>query len=239
MASKYQHTTDIHNTKSPSVIIPFLLKYIKATSVIDIGCGTGTWLKVFKSQGVSETIGIDGFHLDKSVLVIPQEDVKLKDLEKPFELEKKFDLAISLEVAEHLAPSSAQDFVSSITKLSDIILFSAAIPGQGGQNHLNEQWPSYWKHLFETQGFEMIDCIRSNFWNNKEVDWWYRQNMFLVIKKDTPNPFPINSSQIIDIVHPEIFTPRSEDYIHITRGSAGIARGLKIFLKNVTRSFRK
>lgn len=235
--NRYIHTTDVHNTSAAEAVVPYLLKHQTVNSVIDVGCGTGTWLKVFQRQGVKTIKGIDGFHLNPEVLVVPKEAIELKDLEKPFEVDTKYDLAICLEVAEHLKPESASDFVKSLTKLSDKIIFSAALPGQGGQNHLNEQWPSYWKALFQENGFEMIDCLRGNFWNDERVDWWYRQNMFLVIKKGTIHQFPMINTPI-DIVHPAIFTPRSNDYIAITRGKAGIVRGFQIFLKNITRAFR-
>lgn len=236
--TRYVHTTDVHNTLAAEIVVPYLLKYQKVNSVIDIGCGTGTWLKVFQNQGVKNIKGIDGHHLNPEVLVVPKEHVELKDLESPFEVSEKFDLAICLEVAEHLKPESAQSFIASICKLSDTLVFSAALPGQGGQNHLNEQWPSYWKTIFDQYGFDLVDCLRGYFWDNNKVDWWYRQNMFLVVKKGKSHAFPIGNSPL-DIVHPEIFTPRSLDYIAITRGKAGILRGFQILFKNISRAIRK
>lgn len=235
--NRYIHTTDVHNTSAAEIVVPYLLKHHHTQSVIDVGCGTGTWLKVFHQKGVKKITGIDGHHLNPDVLVIPREHVQLKDLERPFEVVEKYDLAISLEVAEHLQPASAIAFIESLTKLSDTIVFSAALPGQGGQNHLNEQWPSYWNELFNQFGFEMVDCLRGYFWENKQVDWWYRQNMFLVVRKGINHSFP-NINHPLDIVHPEIFTPRSLDYISITRGKAGVLRGFKLFLKNITRAIR-
>ena len=65
-----------------------------------------------------------------------------RDLAQPLQIDRRFDLALSLEVAEHLPPECGSEFVQTLTDLSSVILFSAAIPFQGGTDHLNEQWPS-------------------------------------------------------------------------------------------------
>src|SRR5690606_34222821 len=113
------------------------------------------------------------------------------DLTKKLELNKKYDMAISLEVAEHLPESAADTFVESLTSHASIILFSAAIPQQGGQYHVNEQWPNYWNEKFKKRGFQAFDILRSEFWNNEHVPWWYRQNMVFFVKQgeETFNKF--------------------------------------------------
>jgi hypothetical protein len=123
------------------------------------------------------------------------------DLSFPFKLDRKFDLLISLEVAEHLKEESADDFIQSLCAHSDLILFSAAIPFQGGQNHLNEQHPTYWIQKFESHGYHVYDPIRPLVWNSTEVDVWYKQNMFLfsIVELDLPRPVYTH------IVHPDLF----------------------------------
>src|SRR5205085_11975533 len=108
------------------------------------------------------------------------------DLREPFELPRTFDLAVSLEVAEHLPASSASAFVESLTRLAPAVLFSAAVPHQGGWNHLNEQWPQYWAEIFARHGFFPVDCLRERFWDRPNVRWWYAQNMVLYLADGHP-----------------------------------------------------
>jgi SAM-dependent methyltransferase len=167
-----------HRTKKAAEpLVAAVLEYIQPERVIDVGCGTGEFLAVLREHGVQETRGIDGAYVDRALLAIPQEDFVPLDLNRPFTLEQSYDLALCLEVAEHLEPSSAADLVASLTRLAPVILFSAAIPYQGGNGHLNEQWPEYWAQLFRQHGYVPVDALRRKLWNNEQVDFWYRQNM--------------------------------------------------------------
>ena len=133
-----------------------------------------------------------------------------KNLTATFDLNKKFDLLISLEVAEHLPKESADIFVKSLTTHSDFILFSAAIPGQGGQYHVNEQWPNYWNEKFVDNGYEAFDILRSHFWNNENVFWWYKQNMVIYAKKGSLvcNEFEIEK-HVKSLVHPDLYSKKT------------------------------
>jgi SAM-dependent methyltransferase len=162
-------------------IVPHLLHYVPAKSVIDVGCGIGTWLSVFQSCGVQDILGVDGSYVDLAQLQIPQGCFLTHDLETPFSLDRGFDLALSLEVAEHLCPEAANTFVESLTSLSPVVVFSAAVPGQGGDRHINEQWPPYWIERFQQRGYEAIDVLRRPFWDDDEVEWWYAQNLFFFV----------------------------------------------------------
>lgn len=179
---RYIHEETVHNFKAAREVVPFLLKVLDSRSVVDVGCGIGTWLKVFAENGVQDILGIDGNYVDKNLLKIDKSNFVEYDLEKLFKTDRKFDLAISLEVAEHISFESADVFVKTMCNLSDTILFSAAIPNQGGQNHINEQEPNYWIEKFESQGYQLFDMVRPVFWDNENVDSWYRQNMFLFTK---------------------------------------------------------
>ena len=204
-SSKYIHTTDVHNTRAAEEIVPILMEWFHPKSVVDVGCGLGTWLYVFKTHGVTEVLGIEGNHLKTDLLAISKAEILLTDLEQEFIIDKKFDLAISLEVAEHLSSDSASQFIDSLTKLSNIIVFSAAIPNQGGQNHINEQWISYWQSIFTKHDFTLSDEIRAVFWNNDKIEWWYKQNMILAIKNGTLLPFK-EMKPPLNLVHPDLFT---------------------------------
>lgn len=170
---------------SAKAIVPIVLKYVKIKSVVDFGCGLGTWLRVCQENGILDILGIDGSYIDEKKLYIDKKHFRSEDLNKNIKLNKIFDLAISLEVAEHIEEEKSDIYINNLTKSSNIILFSAAIPGQADEKigHINEQWPKYWQDKFSKKGFIMLDFIRPKIFNNSQIDWWYRQNIFLLINK--------------------------------------------------------
>ncbi len=167
---------------SANIIVPFLADLFQPASVIDVGCGLGTWLSVFYENGITDILGIDGDYIDIESLRIPRKNFVSVDLENQLQIDRKYDLLICLEVAEHLSDFRAESFIREITQLSNIIIFSAAIPFQGGEGHLNEQYPEYWIKLFNKFGFRGDDILRPMFWNDCNINWWYRQNV-LVFKR--------------------------------------------------------
>ena len=204
---------DLHKrTLYPAkVILEIVLKVLpEVRSAVDVGCAVGSWLSVLKTSGVSNIQGIDGDWVNEDFLEIPPECFRSFDLSKPFSLGKKYDLAMSLEVAEHLPASSARDFISSLTALSDFVLFSAAIPFQGGTNHINEQWIDYWEDLFALHGFTGFDVIRRKIWNDAEIPFWYKQNLVLFVKQDRIPELNIDPDpgryKPISLVHPEQYS---------------------------------
>ncbi|MDY6994897.1 MAG: class I SAM-dependent methyltransferase [Pseudomonadota bacterium] len=203
---------------SANALIPIVFDLIRPSSVIDIGCGDGTWLSLISEHGINNYLGVDGDWIDKDLLQIPKENFKVADLTKPLEIEKKFDLAISLEVAEHLSSEYAELFVKTLTRVSNVILFSAAIPFQGGTKHFNEQWQSYWAKLFLEKGFRPVDIIRNKIWNNENILPFYKQNIVLYIKDYKFNKFSfeeldkVEAPSILDKVHPEIFEMKMQAY---------------------------
>jgi SAM-dependent methyltransferase len=201
----YSHDEVIHNFAAAEAVLPILFEKYKPISVLDVGCGLGNWAAIAKKMGVPKILGIDGYYVNKSLLKINQEEFLAIDLKESFDLKHQFDLVICLEVAEHLPIESSEVLVKSLINHSEVILFSAAIPGQGGQFHINEQWPSFWQQLFEKNGYEMIDFFRNKIWNNSQIDPWYRQNLFLVVKKGHSLSSGINL-EIQSYIHPELFT---------------------------------
>lgn len=172
------------STRSAEVIVPLVLQLLPVRSVLDVGCGDGSWLRVFRKLGVDDIFGIDGDYVTRDILQIPQDRLRAVDLTKPFSLGRVFDLAISLEVAEHLPAGCASTFVESLTRQAPLVLFSAAIPLQGGNHHINEQWPDKWAKLFREHGYLPVDCIRKRVWQNHSVEWWYAQNTLLFVRED-------------------------------------------------------
>lgn len=200
------------SVRSARVIVPMVLELVRPQSVVDVGCGLGAWLSVFGENGVEDFLGFDGSHITRERLIIPQVRFATRDLTKPFSLDRKFDLVVSAEVAEHLPPEAAPGFVASLTELGPVVLFSAAIPYQGGSGHLNEQWPEYWIHLFKQKNFEVIDCLRKALWADESVEPWYAQNIFLFVRNDALENYPAlagaftaqDNSQIA-MVHPKVY----------------------------------
>ncbi|MEG4114042.1 MULTISPECIES: glycosyltransferase [unclassified Microcoleus] len=196
-------------------IIPLLLDLLQPIlpkSVVDVGCGTGSWLAAFHKLGIADCLGIDGDYVDRTILQIPLNQFQSADLKQPLQINRKFDLAISLEVAEHLPATCAENFVNSLTQLAPVILFSAAIPFQGGVEHVNEQWPQYWVYYFQKNGYAVIDCLRKKIWNNDKVEPWYAQNILIFVKQEYLSGYPrlVNEYQNTDlnqlaIVHPKIY----------------------------------
>jgi SAM-dependent methyltransferase len=172
-------------------------------SVADIGCGTGTWLAAALADGATSAFGIEGNWVTPDQLDDPRIIFAPQDLEQRF-TGPRVDLAMSLEVAEHLTPDRAQSFVADLVALAPAILFSAAIPGQGGVNHLNEQWQSYWAALFAGHGYQPFDVIRPAIWSDEQIQAWYKQNAVLYLDAKTAAALALTPtpSALLDRVHP-------------------------------------
>jgi SAM-dependent methyltransferase len=170
--------------RSAEIIVPLVLELVPAQSVVDVGCGVGAWLAAFRKFGVDDVLGFDGAYVDRELLQIPQDCFQATDLSKPLMFPRTFGLAVSLEVAEHLAAECARLFIDSLTRLAPVVLFSAAIPFQGGNHHVNEQWPDKWAELFKEHQYLPVDSIRKRVWRNEAVEWWYAQNTLLFVRAD-------------------------------------------------------
>lgn len=153
---------------------------INIESVLDVGCGAGAWLSIWKTHD-AEVVGLDGSYVPPEQLLIKPEEFVATDLRTDFSLERAFTLVQSLEVAEHLPANAAEKFVNSLCRHSDIVMFSAATPGQGGENHINEQPYSYWRDLFKAQGYSMYDPVRQLIAGNPMIKPWYRYNTFVYL----------------------------------------------------------
>jgi SAM-dependent methyltransferase len=193
---------------SADVIVPIVVELLRPQSVLDVGCGRGTWLHVFERNGVSRILGVDGPHVSRADLEIPPEAFVSHDLRTPIDIEASFDLAISLEVGEHLDAALAPKLVASLAARAPAVLFSAAIPYQGGAGHVNEQWPSYWRNLFATHGYEPVDEIRPRVWSDARVAFWYAQNTILYVdpRRHPHLVGPAADATAFDLVHPALHT---------------------------------
>jgi SAM-dependent methyltransferase len=193
-------------------IFEIVQRHLALKSALDVGCGTGDFLFQADKRGVADVFGIEGTWAANSRFLLEPEKRRLLDLEQPFDLGRVFDLVISLEVAEHLSARAAQGFVESLARHGDFVLFSAAIPQQGGINHVNEQWPAYWAAQFRAHGFDCHDFIRWEIWEDELLPFYYRQNIFLyarrsVVERGDPRiakPFP-PSPKLVPVVHPTLY----------------------------------
>ena len=208
--------------RSAAIVVPVLIDLIRPKSVIDVGCGTGVWLSAFHEHGVVDVLGIDGPWTDDAPREMPDTFFREHDLRQPLELDRAFDLALCLEVAEHLPPEAAEFLVEGLTRLAPIVFFSAAIPFQGGDGHINERWPSFWSERFAAHGYRCPIDLRSRFWTNGAVEFWYRQNMVCYVadgRSDILHRLSSKQSSApsapMDVVHPDLYLRLAGEYLRL------------------------
>jgi SAM-dependent methyltransferase len=170
--------------RSADVVVPLVLEALASRSVLDVGCGTGAWLSVYRRCGVADVAGVDGDYVSRDRLMVPASAFHAVDLSGRFDLNRGFDLVQSLDVAEHIPPASSDVFVENLTKHGRVVLFSAAVPGQGGQNHVNEQPLEAWRARFAARGFAAYDFIRAKLCAEPRVAPWYAYNSILYVHED-------------------------------------------------------
>jgi SAM-dependent methyltransferase len=169
------------STRSAELTLPAILRHFRVTSVADFGCGQGAWLAVWRKLGIVDITGVDGPYMGAPL--VPESHITRADLTAPIDLGRRFDLVQSLEVAEHLPERAANQFVRTLANHGDLIFFSAAPPGQGGEYHVNEQPYEFWRAIFRDQGFALLDILRPQLQAMKEIEPWYRFNAFIYVRK--------------------------------------------------------
>ena len=174
----------IGSRRSAAIVAPLVFRHYKAKSLADIGCGRGAWLPEWERAGVADYLGIDGSYVDRDGLLIPRDRFTTQDLTKHFDIGRRFDLVVSLEVGEHINPADTETFVDNLQTHSDAILFSAAVPGQGGSSHVNEQDYPFWRQRFGAHGYRLFDFIRPELVSRHEVEPWYRYNSLFFARGD-------------------------------------------------------
>jgi SAM-dependent methyltransferase len=164
----------VYAQDSAAAMVPTLYDLLEPGTVVDVGCGEGWWGKAFADRG-ADVLYVDGLWAG-----CEENNFIPRDLEKQeLALDDRMDLAVCLEVAEHLSPERADSFVSELCAAAPTVLFSAAVPGQGGHGHVNEQWPRYWAERFEQHGYAVSGELRWMFWNDDRIAYWYRQNLLI------------------------------------------------------------
>lgn len=178
--------------ESGQKVIDLFSKYYNPKSVVDVGCGIGAWLKVWQNKGIKKIKGYD-LYADKEKLLIPVKDfenINLDNETETIKVKEKYDLAMCVETAEHINPKASDNLVNLLSSLSDVILFSAAIPYQLGHYHYNCRPLQFWVDKFSAKGFLCFDILRKDLMEKKTInDWWYAQNTLVFIKRTKSDIF--------------------------------------------------
>lgn len=190
---------------SAKSILPNIINLFDVGSTLEVGCGNGHWTQVAIDAGVEDHFAVDGPWTDPKQLLFDSSHFRVANLEDGFAVSRRYDLAICLEVAEHVSAASSGKLVNSLVAASDIILFGAAVKYQGGHGHINEQRQSYWRDLFEQCGYQPFDLVRPKVWNNSGVHYWYRQNAFVYINSKCGSAIERAANYERDISDPKIF----------------------------------
>jgi SAM-dependent methyltransferase len=200
-AVDYDHSGSLAHHSLGGAKSAFSILYPEGSpqTVLDVGCGIGTWLRAALDHGAREVVGIDGVDLSPELLLVPREAMRVVNLNEPLSLGRRFNLVICLEVVEHLEPDNADVIVETLIRHGNSILFSAAAPGQSGIHHVNCQWPSYWQRKFNERGYECSDDVRWKLWNSRAIEPWYRQNIMTAWKSPSAGQEP----RINSVIHPE------------------------------------
>ena len=178
--------------RSATVLISHLYPVLSPTSVLDVGCGRGGWLRAWREAGCAVVRGVDGNYMDRQRLYIAPEEFEATDLADGFDLARRFDLVQCLEVAEHIPAASAGILIDSIIRHGDLVLFSAAQPGQGGTRHVNEQPLEYWRDIFGARGYHAHDCIRPLCHADVRIEPWYRYDTILYASSAGQKRLPLS-----------------------------------------------
>lgn len=234
------------NLASARAIIPLVVKLVSPKSAVDVGCGRGLWLKALIENSVSDVEGFDGDYVDTSSLVFPKEKFHAIDLERPITYTRTFDLAVCLEVAEHLPASAADTLVKSLVDAAPVVLFSAAIPLQGGSHHVNEQWPHYWQEKFAVHDYIPVDALRRRIWDNKQVSFFYAQNILIYVKESDLQNYPKLQAEVeqgnnaaLPLVHPHMYLYYAERWRTVVPFLGKLPPSLLYGAKKLLNRFRR
>jgi hypothetical protein len=211
-----RHQRTLHSARQ---LLGFIQGFHAFRSAVDFGCGIGTWLHVAKDLGATRVRGFDGPWVPKEFLRISHGEFTEFNFEKDALPDERYDLSISLEVAEHLPAAQADAFVAHLCQAAPAVLFGAAVPWQGGNGHVNEQWLSYWSAKFAQRGYRAHDVVRPHVWDDPDIPFWYKQNVVLYVREgagiEVPTGLPSFGAR--DLVHPELYRIRANPSL-IERG---------------------
>lgn len=241
---KFHQKNNQIKEQSSKMVVDILFELFNPKSVVDVGCGTGLILKYFNEKDV-DILGYEGEWINKNLIEsnISFSKLKIIDFEN-IDLENlvQFDLCVCLEVAEHISENQADNFVKFLISQSKIIVFSAAIPNQGGFNHINEQWSDYWDKKFDTLGYSKMDILRPILWDFDFVTWPYKQNMVVYVHKtdvsllDKLDKMPINALK--NPIHFESYINKTNKYLRVINYKESTFFYFKLLIKKIINNFK-
>lgn len=172
--------------KENELITKLIYDKFKPKSVVDFGCGSGTYLYFFSKLGVNKVKGFEGSQNAIELALIDEESINKCDITKKVELNETYDLCICFEVAEHLPKDCVDAFLDNLCSSSTTILFTAAPPGQGGRHHVNLKPVQYWIQKFDERHYCYQKSLTDEF--KKELDVtistlsWMKTNIMIFQK---------------------------------------------------------
>lgn len=184
--------------RSAAACLPIILGGGTPHAVLDVGAGSGCWARelerllpraVVLALDENESSDVQAWTVEQALPKTPSG--------------QRWPLVLCLELAEHLTPKQGDRLVSELCRVAGHIAWSAAVPGQRGLRHVNEQWPSYWAARFARHGFGLSDPWRAELWDDPYVEPWYAQNLLLAKRGAAPTPR--------SLVHPTIWQWRLDD----------------------------
>lgn len=208
-AVPYDPSQNEHSLEGARAAFRALFEGVTIRSLLDVGCGPGTWMRAAMDGGVPDVWGVDGLAMQASQVHVPLERILVRDLGGAWDLGRTFDAVLCLEVAEHLPEPAAAGLIDALTRHSDRVYFSAANPWQQGQNHVHCRWPAYWQNLFNRQGYVCRDEVRWRIWDLRAVEPWYRQNLFLAVRDPKQAG---REPRIPAVIHPDCMVASFESW---------------------------
>jgi hypothetical protein len=239
----YSFHRNLHSVEGARNGLARILADRQIASLLDVGAGIGTWLNAAREMGLTDIAGIDGTSANANQLHVERALIEIRDLRQRIDLGRSFDAVLCLEVAEHLDERFAATLIETVCRHGDLVIFSAAAPGQHGEHHVNCQWPSYWQALFNAQGFVCYDDVRFNIWNDGSIEPWYRQNIFSAAR--SPN-LAGNEPRLISVIHPDMTyhmdlpnAPISRRYKDLSEGRYSPLHYARLLARSVTHKVRR
>jgi SAM-dependent methyltransferase len=179
----------IGSLASARAVAPIVKRNLKPSSILDVGCGAGAWVLAYAESGVGEVVGVDASYVRPDRLLFDPSRFHAINVAGVFRMGRTFDVVQCLEVAEHLEPAASKTLVNNLVAHAPVVLFSAAPPGQGGENHINERPYEYWRDMFQAQGYALFDFLRPQIRLRRSIEHWYRYNMLMFAREDAAAQF--------------------------------------------------